>query len=116
MVRLLLHWLLSALCLMLVAQFVPGFFVRGLGTALIAAIVIGLVNSTLGLILKILTFPLTIVTFGIFLLIINALMLKFASVFVPGFIVRGFWPAFWGAVILSLLNILVRALTRKSAE
>ena len=108
MARLLVHWLLSALCLLLVARFVPGFFVQGLGTALLAAVVIGLVNGTLGVLLKVVTFPLTILTFGIFWLLINALMLKVASLFVPGFQVRGLWPAFWGGIILSLLNIIVR--------
>src|SRR5579863_10489265 len=108
MTRILAHWILSALCLLLVARFVPGFFVRGLGTALIAAVVIGLVNGTIGILLKIVTFPLTILTFGIFWLVINALMLEFASVFVPGFEVRGLWPAFWGGIILSVLNMIVR--------
>src|SRR5215469_4740429 len=110
MVRLLVHWVLSALCLLIVAKFVPGFMVSGLGAALIAAVVIGLVNATLGLILKIVTFPLTILTFGIFWLLINALMLKFASIFVPGFTVQGLWPAFIGGIILSLLNLAVKAL------
>jgi putative membrane protein len=82
----------------------------GLGTALIAAVVIGLVNGTLGTPLKLLTFPLSVLTFGIFWLVINALMLKLAAAFVPGFEVRGFWPAFWGGVILSLLNLIVRHL------
>jgi putative membrane protein len=99
---------LSALCLLLVARFVPGFFVRGFGTALIAAIVIGLVNGTLGVLLKVVTFPLTILTFGIFWLLINALMLKLAAALVPGFQVQGLWPAFWGGLILSLLNLAVR--------
>jgi putative membrane protein len=110
MVKLLVHWLLSAVCLLLVAQVVPGIFVTGLGTALIAAVVIGLVNGTLGALLKLLTFPLSILTFGIFWLVINALMLKLAAVFVPGVEVRGFLPAFWGGVILSLLNLIVRHL------
>lgn len=114
--KLLLHWVLSALCLLLVAHFVPGFFVRGFVTALIAAVVIGLVNATLGFFLKIITFPLSIVTLGIFLIIINALMLKFASIFVPGFVVRGFMPAFWGALILSLLGMIVRAILRRAEE
>ena len=112
--KLLAHWILSALCLLLVAHFVPGFYVKGLLTALIAAVVIGLVNATLGFILKIITFPLTIVTLGIFLLVINALMLKFAAIFVPGFVVVGFWPAFWGALILSLLGMVVRAVLRRA--
>ena len=112
MVKLLVHWVLSALCLLLVANFVPGIFVRGFGTALIAAVVIGLVNGTIGMLLKILTFPLTILTFGIFWLLINALMLKFAALFVPGFEVRGLWPAFWGGLILSILNMTIRHLLK----
>jgi len=116
MTKMLAHWVLSALCLLLVAHFVPGFFVRGFGTALIAAVVIGLVNGTIGILLKILTFPLTIVTFGIFWLLINALMLKFAAVFVPGFEVRGLWPAFWGGLILSLLNMTIRQLLKNRNE
>lgn len=67
--------------------------------------IIGFVNGTIGLVLKIVTFPLIVLTFGGFWIIINAQMLKFASLFVPGFYVRGFAPAFWGAIILSLLNI-----------
>ena len=78
--------------------------------------VIGLVNSTLGLLLKIITFPLTILTLGIFWLVINALMLKFAALLVPGFVVVGLWPAFWGGIILSLLNMVVRAIVKKSDE
>jgi putative membrane protein len=116
MLRLIAHWVLSALCILLVARFVPGFVVQGFATALLAAIIIGFVNGTIGLLLKILTFPLIILTFGIFWIIINALMLKFASLFVPGFYVDGFAPAFWGAIILSLLNIAVRQLLRGPME
>ena len=113
MKKLLVHWILSALSLLLVARLVPGFAIGGFGTALIAAVVIGLVNSTLGLILKILTLPITIVTFGLFLLVINALMLKFSAWFVPGFQVRGFWPALLGGAILSVLSMVIRRLLGK---
>jgi putative membrane protein len=116
MAKLLAHWVLSALCLLLVAHFVPGFYVRGFGTALIAAVVIGLVNGTLGVLVKIITFPITVLTFGIFWLVINALMLKFAAVFVPGFEVRGLWPAFWGGLILSLLNVVVGQILKSRDE
>jgi len=116
MAKLLAHWILSALCLLLVAHFVPGFFVRGFGTALIAAVVIGLVNGTLGVLVKIITFPITVLTFGIFWLVINALMLKFASIFVPGFEVRGLWPAFWGGLILSVLNMIIRQILKNRSE
>ena len=116
MVKLLVHWLLSAACLLIVARFVPGIFITGLGTALIAAVVVGLVNGTLGALLKLITFPLSVLTFGIFWLVINALMLKLAAVFVPGFEVRGFLPAFWGGVILSLLNLIVRHFLRRETD
>jgi len=110
--RLLLDWLLSAISLLIVSHLVPGFYVRSLTSALIAALVIGLVNATLGLFLKVITLPLTLLTLGIFWWVINALMLLFASNFVPGFVVYGFWPAFWGAVVLSLLNMVLKALAR----
>jgi len=110
--RLLLHWLLSAVTLLLVAHFVPGFHVAGLVAALIAVLVIGLVNATLGLILKLLTFPLTIFSFGIFLLVINAAMLMVASRFVSGFHVDGFVPAFIGAVLIFVLNMVWRWLLK----
>jgi putative membrane protein len=111
---LLLHWLLSALALLLVSRIVPGFDVRGLGPALIASLVIGLLNATVGLILKILTFPISIITLGIFLLVINGLMILLASNIVSGFHVRGFAPAFWGAVVLALLGIVIRAILKQS--
>jgi len=103
-VRLLLHWILSAVAVWIVAHVVPGIAVSGPVAALIAALVIGLVNATLGLLLKILTFPLTILTLGLFWFVINALMLEFAAALVPGFYVRGFIPALIGAVMLSLVS------------
>jgi putative membrane protein len=112
--RLLVHWVLSALAIMLVARFVPGFAVSGFIAALIAAVAIGLVNGTLGFFLKVLTFPFTLVTFGIFLLVINALMLRLAAYLVPGFRVDGFGPAFWGALALSILNMVIRWLMKDS--
>jgi putative membrane protein len=72
-----------------------------------------LINATLGLILKILTFPLSIVTLGLFLLVINALMLKLAAALLPGFEVRGFWPAFWGALLLAILGMIIHRILRK---
>jgi putative membrane protein len=111
--RLLLNWLLSAISLLIVSYIVPGFYLRGFTAALIAALVIGLVNATIGLLLKIITFPLTIITLGIFWLVINALMLMFASTLLsPNFVVRGFWPAFWGAIVLSLINMVLKGLAR----
>jgi putative membrane protein len=114
MLALLLQWLLSALALVIVSRLVPGFYVQGLWPAMIAALVIGLLNATVGLFLKIITFPLSILTLGIFLLVINGLMILLASSIVRGFRVQGFFPAFWGAVVLALLGIVIRALTRST--
>jgi putative membrane protein len=106
--RLLIHWLLSAVSLLIVAHLFRGIEVEGLLTALLAALVIGLVNSTVGLFLKIITIPLTILTLGIFWLVINALMLMLASWLVPGFRVYSFFSAFFGAIVLSLVNLALR--------
>jgi putative membrane protein len=108
MANLLLDWLLSALGLIVVANFIPGFELSGIAAALIAAIAIGFVNATIGFVLKILTFPLTILSLGIFWIVINALMLKLAAAFVPGFRINGFFPAFLGAIALSLVNLVLR--------
>ena len=106
--RHLINWILSALAVWVVSQFVPGFHVRGVAAALIAALVIGFVNATLGALLKIITLPLTILTLGIFWFVINALMLELASAVVPGFRIDSFASAFWGAIVLSLVNMLFR--------
>jgi putative membrane protein len=111
---LLLQWILCAIALLVVSRIVPGFVVHGLAPALIASLVIGLLNATVGLILKIVTFPISILTFGIFLLVINGLMIMLASGIVPGFHVRGFVPAFWGAVVLALLGMLIRAVVKEA--
>lgn len=103
-------WFLSALALWLVAQIIPGIVVRGFGTALIATVVIGLVNAVVGPVLKFLAFPLTVITLGLFLLVINAFLLKLASAFVPGFTVRGFWNAVAGSVVLTILSAILRRL------
>ena len=115
MLRLLLQWVLSALALILTSRVVPGFEVRDVSAAMWAALIIGLLNASLGFLLKIITFPLSILTFGIFLLVINALMILVASNIVRGFRVYGWGPAFWGAVVLALLGMVFRALVRENA-
>jgi len=107
-VRLLLHWILSALAVWIVAHVVPGISVTGPLAALIAALAIGLINATLGLLIKILTFPLTLLTLGLFWFVINALMLELAAALVPGFQVRGFEAAFLGAILLSVVSALLQ--------
>jgi putative membrane protein len=105
--RLLLKWILSAVAVWIVAQVVPGIHVSGPMVALVAALVIGLANATIGLIVKVITFPLTILTLGLFWLVINAVMLKLAAMFVRGFEVRGFMAAFIGAILLSIVSSLL---------
>jgi putative membrane protein len=110
MSSLLVHWFVSAASLMIVAYLIPGIKVTGLGAALIAPIVIGLVNATVGFVLKIITFPISILTLGLFLLVINALMLQLAAYLVPGFYIAGFWAAFFGAIVMSFVSMILRSL------
>jgi len=112
--RLLLNWLLSAAALLIVSRVVTGFTVDTLGTALIAALVFGLLNATVGLLLKLVTLPLTILTLGIFLLVVNAFILEMASGFVPGFHIRSFGAAFWGAAVLAIIQMLFRFLVNEA--
>ena len=102
--RLLIRWLVSAISLLIVAYFVPGFVVHGFFAALLAAVVIGFVNATLGLLVKILTFPLSLLTLGLFLIVVNAVMLKVAAAFTPGFQVQTWGAALLGAILLSLVS------------
>ena len=105
MLRMLLHWILNAVALLVVSHYVQGFVVSDFVSALIAVVVIGLVNATFGLLLKVITLPIGILTFGLFFLVINAMMLKFASAFVPGFRVDTFKAAFLGALALAVLHL-----------
>src|SRR5512135_1894861 len=106
--RLLLHWLLSAVALLIVSYFVPGFVLTGLVAALIAAAVVGFINATLGLLLKVITFPLTVLTLGLFWFVINAIVLELASAIVPGFRILSFGAAFIGAIVLAIVNMIFR--------
>jgi putative membrane protein len=112
MVKLLLQWILSAAGLLVIAQIVPGFSVQGIGPALVAVAVIGLLNATLGTLLKVVTFPLSILTLGLFLLVINGVVLLLTSSLVRGFHVRGIGAAFWGAVAMAVLGMVIRLVTK----
>ena len=108
--KILAHWLLSAIAVWIVSEIVPGFMVSSLTAVLIAAVVIVLVNATFGLVFKIVTFPLTVMTLGLFWLIINGVMLLVAAQLVPGFAISGFLSAFIGAIVLSVVNMVLRTL------
>ena len=105
-----LHWLLSGVALLIVAQILPGIQVDGFGSALIAALMIGLVSATVGLILKIILLPFIIVTLGIVYFLINGLMLKLASELVPGFRVNGCLTAVIGSILLTLVDYVLNRL------
>jgi putative membrane protein len=110
--HLLLSWLISALSLWLTAQIVPGIRIAGFGTALIGTVVIAVVNATIGVVVKFIAFPLTFLTLGLFLFVINACLLKLASMLVPGFVVRGFLAALLGSILITVLNEILRGVIR----
>ena len=114
--KLILNWLLAACALLLVAYLYPGVQVQSFTSALIAAAVIGLFNAVLRPVLVILTLPVTIVTLGLFLFVINALMFWAASGVLGGFHVNGFVAALIGSLIYSLLMLVVNAATRSVAR
>ena len=114
--RWILHWILNAVALLVVSHYVEGFDVSNFVSALIAVIVIGLLNATLGLLLKFITLPLGILTFGLFFLVINAVILWFSSKFVPGFSVTTFKAAFLGALALAVIHLLFGFLFVKGSE
>jgi putative membrane protein len=109
MAKLLVHLLVSALLLWLVSQFVSGIYISGFGSAIVAAIVLGIVNFLVRPILVILTLPITILTLGLFLIVINALMLLLTSSLVPGFHVASFGAALIGGLLLGLFNLAASA-------
>ncbi|MBZ5624826.1 MAG: phage holin family protein [Acidobacteriia bacterium] len=110
MVHLIVSWLVAALALWIVARIIPGIEVRDFGAALIATIVIAIVNATIGSVLHFLFFPITFLTLGLFLLVINAFLLKLASMFTPGFRVHGFLSAVLGSLLLTILSSILRYL------
>ena len=110
--RLLVRWLINALSLLIVAYIVPGFELHGFTAALIAAVVFGLINATLGLFLKVVTFPLTILSFGLFLIVINAILLKMTASVTRGFAVHTWTAALIGAIVLSLVSTFLHWLIR----
>ena len=112
MIHLLLVWLLSSIALLICAYVVPGFELAGFGSALIASLVVGFLNATLGFLLKLVTFPISILTLGIFFLVINAVILLLASRLVPGFHIHGFFAAFLGAIVLMLVRMAFRLVMR----
>ena len=108
--RLILRWIISALALLALPYVVSGIELKSFYVALIAAVVLGLVNAVIRPVLILLTLPVTVLTLGLFILVINALLFWFVGSFVEGFHVGGFWAGFFGAILYSLITWAANAL------
>ena len=108
--HLIVTWLLNALALLAVTYLIPSIHIRSFGTALVIAVVLGLINTLLRPVLVLLTLPVTILTLGLFLLVINALLFQLAAWFVKGFEVSGFWSALFGSILYSIISWILTAL------
>jgi len=113
MIKILTRWLLLAAALLLVAHLYPGVEVRSFGSALVAALVLGLFNTLLRPVLVLLTLPVTVLTLGLFLFVINALMFWAAGTLLAGFQVAGFGAALIGSLIYSACGMLIDALIER---
>ena len=101
--KLLLVWLINAVALIAVAYLLPGIAVANFVTALVAALVLGLVNAIIRPILVLLTLPATLLTLGLFIFVINGLLFWFVGSFIDGFVVAGFWWGVIGAIVYSII-------------
>lgn len=110
----LLQWFLGALAVMITAYLLPGVRVENFFVALVVAVVLGIINTVLRPILLILTLPVTILTLGLFALVINALLILLVSLIVPGFSVASFWWALLFSIVLTVVNFFLRALVGDS--
>ena len=106
----LLHWIITALSLWLASLLFKGLKFDGAGSLIISALLLGLANALVKPLLIVLTFPLTLVTFGLFILVINALMILLVAWLVKGFKVSSFWTAFFASIFISLLSVAMGAL------
>lgn len=116
MLKILIHWVLAALTILVTAHIVPGFIVNNFASALLAAVVLGILNVLVWPLLAILTLPITLITLGLFLFVLNALVLMFGAALVPGFSIEGFWPAVLGGIVLTLLGWIVKAVFSSPAK
>ncbi|MEO8591817.1 MAG: phage holin family protein [Candidatus Solibacter sp.] len=102
------NWLVAALALWLMAQIIPGIQLREFKTALIATVILAVVDITVGPILRFIALPITFLTLGLFNFVLKAVFLKLASLFTPGFRIDGFLNAVLGALVLTALDIVLR--------
>jgi putative membrane protein len=110
MIKLLAVWLINAVALIAVAYLMPGITVSSFGAALVAALVLGLVNAFVRPILVLLTLPVTILTLGLFIFVLNGLLFWMVGTWLEGFAVAGFWSGVFGAILFSLVSWALSAL------
>ncbi|MDB5265822.1 MAG: rane protein of unknown function [Parcubacteria group bacterium] len=110
--KLFIHWIISAIAIIIAAYLIPGVHVTIL-SALVLAIVLGIINIFFKPIISLITLPINILTLGIFSLVVNALLIMLAGVIVPNFTVDGFWPAFFFAIVLALVSAVFHAMGKK---
>ena len=112
--KIIINWVISALTIIVAAYILPGVHVNGFLAALVLAVVLGAINMTLRPILLILTLPISVITLGLFALVINALLIMLAAYIVPGFYVASFWWAFIFGIVLAVVNWIVQMFEIKS--
>jgi len=112
MMHLLIQWLINALAVYVTANILDGIHLKSFGAAIAVALVLGLINTLVRPVLLFFSFPVIILSLGLFLLVINALMLQFAAVLVSGFSIDGFWWAVAGSVVISAISWLLGSLFR----
>ncbi len=102
--NLLLIWLINAVALLVLPYMIPAIQIRSFGTALVIAVVLGLINTLVRPLLILLTLPVTVLTLGLFILVINGLLFQLAAAMLKGFEVSSFWAAFFGSILYSLIS------------
>ena len=111
--NLIIQWFVNALALVGIAYYLPGIGVSGFYAAFITALVLGLLNAVIKPLIVLLTLPINILTLGLFTLVINTFLFWFVGTVVKGFAVSGFWPAFYGALIMTIINWLLTGILRR---
>lgn len=111
--NLIIRWLINALALIGIAYYLPGIGVSGFYAALVTALIMGLLNAIIKPIIIFFTLPINILTLGLFTLVINTFLFWLAGTMVKGFVVTGFWPAFYGALIMALVNWLLSSILKR---
>ncbi|MCR4284280.1 MAG: phage holin family protein [Parcubacteria group bacterium] len=114
--KILIHWLISAIAILISAYLLSGVYVDGFITAVIIAIVLGAVNGFVRPVLVVLTLPITILTLGLFLLILNTLLIMLVEVVVPGFEIDSFWWALIFGIVLSVINAILHSVSKSEVK